>query len=82
MRSSSHTNYSIAAPCAVRRKECDPRTVVTPDVFVVVGATKRKRISYQLWEEPRAPDFVLEVTSGSTRAEDQDSGAVLLYYRP
>ena len=52
-------------------KEGDPRTVVAPDVFVVVGATKRKRMSYKLWEEPKAPDFVLEVTSRSTRAEDQ-----------
>ena len=52
-------------------KEGDPRTVVAPDVFVVVGAPKRKRMSYKLWEEPKAPDFVLEITSRSTRAEDQ-----------
>ena len=49
----------------------DPRAVVAPDVFVVVGAAKHKRLSYKLWEEPKAPDFVLEVTSHSTRAEDQ-----------
>ena len=29
------------------------------------------RMSYKLWEEPKAPDFVLEITSRSTRAEDQ-----------
>ena len=29
------------------------------------------RVSYKLWEEPKAPDFVLEITSRSTRAEDQ-----------
>ncbi len=52
-------------------KEGDPRAVVAPDVFVVVGAPKHKRMSYKLWEEPKAPDFVLEVTSRSTRAEDQ-----------
>ena len=52
-------------------KEGDPRAVVAPDVFVVVGAAKHKRMSYKLWEEPKAPDFVLEVTSRSTRAEDQ-----------
>ena len=52
-------------------KEGDPRAVVAPDVFVVVGAPKRMRSSYKLWEERKAPDFVLEVTSRSTREEDQ-----------
>jgi putative restriction endonuclease len=28
---------------------------------------------YKLWEEPKAPDFVLEITSKSTRSEDQES---------
>ena len=45
--------------------------MVAPDVFVVVGAPVHKRMSYKLWEEPKAPDFVLEVTSRSTREEDQ-----------
>ena len=44
---------------------------VAPDVFVVLGAARRKRTSYVLWEEPKGPDFVLEVTSRSTRREDQ-----------
>jgi Uma2 family endonuclease len=53
--------------------EGDPRAVVAPDVFVVFGAEKRDRPSYKLWEEPKAPDFVLEITSQSTRSEDQES---------
>ena len=44
---------------------------VAPDVFVVLGAARRKRTSYVLWEEPKGPDFVLEVTSRGTRREDQ-----------
>ena len=44
---------------------------VAPDVFVVLGAPRRKRSSYLLWEEPKAPDFVLEITSRGTRGEDQ-----------
>ena len=52
-------------------KEGDPRAVVAPNVFVVVGAPKHMRMSYKLWEEPKAPDFVLEITSRSTRTEDQ-----------
>ena len=29
------------------------------------------RMHYLLWEEPKAPDFVLEITSRATRGEDQ-----------
>ena len=61
----------IASDMFLYFKEGDPRAVVAPDVFVVVGAGKHKRLSYKLWEEPKAPDFVLEVTSRSTRAEDE-----------
>ena len=49
----------------------DPREVVAPDAFVVVGAPKQMGSSYKLWEEPKAPGFVLEITSRSTREEDQ-----------
>lgn len=52
-------------------EEGNPQAVVAPDVFVVIGASKRDRFSYRLWEEPKAPDFVLEITSKSTRGEDQ-----------
>ena len=49
----------------------NPRAAVAPDVFVVIGADGRDRATYRLWEEPKAPDFVLEITSRSTRREDQ-----------
>lgn len=52
-------------------EEGNPRAVVAPDVFAVMGAPKHMRHSYKLWEEPKAPDFVLEVTSRSTRNNDQ-----------
>ena len=52
-------------------EENNPRAVVAPDVFVVVGAPKRVRDTYLLWNEPKGPDFVLEITSRSTRREDQ-----------
>ncbi len=49
----------------------DPRSVVSPDVFLVHGVPKtpRRRI-YKLWEEGKAPSLVIEVTSDSTRDED------------
>ena len=40
-------------------------------MFVVFGVPKRRRRIYLLWEEGKAPDFVLEVTSASTRRVDQ-----------
>ena len=46
------------------------RAVVAPDVFVVRGVPGFLRDSYLLWKEPKGPDFVLEVTSASTRRED------------
>ena len=47
------------------------RASVAPDVFVVFGASNHTRSTYLLWEEPKAPDWVLEVTSRSTRQVDQ-----------
>ena len=52
-------------------EEGNPEAVVAPDVFVVFGAPKHDRVSYQLWREPKAPDFVLEITSRRTRSQDQ-----------
>jgi Uma2 family endonuclease len=51
--------------------EGDPRSVVSPDVYVVKGASKKVRRTYKFWEEGgRGPCFVIEVTSDSTRNED------------
>ena len=61
----------VAGDMFVYYEEGNPRAVVAPDVFVVVGAPVHKRHSYKLREEPRAPNFVLEVTSRSTRKEDR-----------
>ena len=49
----------------------NPRAVVAPDVYVVVGAPAGLRDTYLLWNEPKGPDFVLEVTSASTRHNDE-----------
>ena len=52
-------------------REGEPSAVVAPDVFVVLGAANEDRSSYRLWEEPKGPDFVLEITSRTTYREDQ-----------
>jgi Uma2 family endonuclease len=61
-------------------EEGNPQAVVAPDVFVVLGAAKHDRPSYRLWQEPKAPDFALEITSRSTRSEDQGSKRGLYAY--
>ena len=49
----------------------EPRRHLSPDIFVAFGgANEEEREIYKLWEEP-APAFVLEVTSKSTRREDE-----------
>lgn len=61
--------------------EGDPRQSVVPDVFVVLGAPKLPlRDNWLVWEEGRVPNFVLEVTSRTTRREDEGRKR-LLYQR-
>jgi Uma2 family endonuclease len=46
---------------------------LSPDVFVVLGipkSTTPERRRYLRWEEGKGPDFIIEVTSESTREED------------
>jgi Uma2 family endonuclease len=47
------------------------RRHVSPDVFVVKGVPKHLRINYLVWEEGKGPDFIIELTSSSTRRVDQ-----------
>ena len=61
----------MAANLLIYYREGDTDVRVAPDVFVVVGASSHERSSYLLWDEPKAPDWVLEITSRSTRREDQ-----------
>ena len=51
----------------------EPRRHLSPDIFVAFGGVseeEREREIYKLWEEP-SPAFVLEVTSKTTRREDE-----------
>jgi Uma2 family endonuclease len=56
----------------------DRRKHVSPDVFVVRGVPKKPlRDHYLIWREGKAPEFVIEVTSKSTRREDQRKKPIL-----
>ncbi len=48
----------------------DNETRVAPDVFVVLGAGNHSRRSWIVWREGLAPDFVMEMASGSTWRRD------------
>lgn len=44
---------------------------VSPDVFFVRGVEKKRRPNYLIWEEGRGPQVVIELTSSSTKHDDQ-----------
>ena len=49
-----------------------PSAVMAPDVFVVIGVEKKKRLSYKVWQEAgKIPNFVLEITSAATQENDE-----------
>jgi len=47
------------------------RQSVAPDILVVFGVEKKERRTYKIDEEGKSPDLVIELTSSSTKAEDQ-----------
>jgi Uma2 family endonuclease len=50
-----------------------PSSVIAPDVFVVFGVEKKERGSYKVWQEGDVvPSFVLEVTSETTKKNDEE----------
>ncbi len=51
-------------------EEGNRSAVVAPDVFVVFGVSNQQRRIYKLWEEAKAPDIVIELTSESTYRTD------------
>ncbi|HUG93401.1 MAG TPA: Uma2 family endonuclease, partial [Planctomycetaceae bacterium] len=49
----------------------DPRKSFAPDDFVVKDCEPGLRRTFRIWDEQRTPDVVFEITSSSTRREDQ-----------
>jgi Uma2 family endonuclease len=62
----------VAGNLFIYYEQGNPEAVVAPDTFVVIGVNSDNRRSYKTWEEgDKTPDFVLEITSKSTRSNDQ-----------
>jgi Uma2 family endonuclease len=53
-------------------EEGNPRKHVAPDVMVALNVPKEPKREYWLvWKEGKAPDFIVEITSKSTRRVDE-----------
>jgi Uma2 family endonuclease len=65
-------NVYVGGNLLLCHEEGNRRKHVAPDVFVVLGVPKEPpRDNYLVWKEEKAPDFVTEITSKSTKHEDQ-----------
>ena len=60
----------VSGDLLIYYREGDVEARIAPDAFVVFGVRDHERTSYRMWEEPKAPDWVLEVASRSTWRED------------
>lgn len=68
----SSTIAYVAGNLFIYYEEGNPRAVVAPDVFVVMGAPQRRRRIFQTWKEGgRVPDVVIEITSKRTQKDDR-----------
>jgi Uma2 family endonuclease len=65
-------NVYVTGNLLLYYEEGNPRKHVSPDVFVVRGVPKLPpRNYYLLWVEGKPPEVVIEITSKTTRREDQ-----------
>lgn len=68
----NRSDVYVAGNLFIYYEQGNPEAVVAPDVFVVFGVENRDRGSYKTWQEQhKTPDFVLEITSKTTRSKDQ-----------
>ena len=70
MRFESRPGAYVGVNMLVYDERGNPKRHLSPDVFVAFDTPDRERETYKLWEDP-SPAFVLEVTSKTTRREDQ-----------
>jgi Uma2 family endonuclease len=71
-------NVYVSGNLLVFYERGNRRKHVSPDVFVVRGVPKLPiRDNYLIWREGKAPEVVIEVTSKSTRREDERKKSTL-----
>ena len=68
----SRRNIYVSGNLFIYYEEGNPKAVLSPDVFVIFGVSHRKRRSYKAWQEGgKLPSFVMEITSMTTRRQDE-----------
>jgi Uma2 family endonuclease len=71
-------NVHVGGNLLLYYEEGNRRKHVAPDIFVALDVAKEPpRDNYLVWKEGKAPDFVVEITSKSTRKEDQERKLVI-----
>ena len=69
---SARPNVYVSGNLLLYYEQGNPRKRLAPDVFVVLGVPKLPlRDNYLVWKEGKVPDCVIEITSKSTKHEDQ-----------
>jgi len=68
----SRRHVYVSGNLFIYYQEGNPKAVISPDVFVIFGISQRKRRSYKTWQEGgKLPSFILEITSMTTRKQDE-----------
>jgi Uma2 family endonuclease len=66
-------NVYVSGNLFIYYEEGNPKASISPDVFVIFGVNNRKRRSYKTWQEGgKLPNFVMEITSRTTRRQDEE----------
>lgn len=66
-----HQQVYVSGNILMYYQQGNVKARISPDVLVTLGVPKGPRRIYKVWEEGKAPDFVIEVTSKKTKARDR-----------
>ena len=66
----THPRALVAADILMYPEKGNNKNPIAPDVLVGLGLGTHNRSSYFVWKEGKPPDWVLEVASPSTQADD------------
>ena len=64
------TDVYVSGNILMLYEEDEPNSHVSPDVLIALDIPRHPRENYKVWEEGKAPDLVIEVTSKTTRLRD------------
>ncbi len=67
----AHPDALVAVAILVYPKKGNVDNRISPDVLVALGAGCHNRMSYKVWVEGKPPDWVLEVATPRSEADDR-----------